>query len=123
MKIYTGPNGEKRVRVGLHEELPPEMQAENERLKAEYDAKNPTAEIDTSDIPELPDDFWENAVWVEPEPKSAVSIRLHSFVLDYFKREGRGYQSRINAVLESYVLTMMLREAEEKGRREAEPQR
>ncbi len=37
------------------------------------------------------------------EPKVPVSIRLDAEVLDYFKQGGRGYQSRINAVLLGYV--------------------
>lgn len=37
------------------------------------------------------------------EPKVPVSIRLDSEVVDYFKQAGRGYQSRINAVLLGYV--------------------
>lgn len=37
------------------------------------------------------------------ECKQAVSIRLDEDVLDYFKAGGRGYQTRINAVLKSYV--------------------
>lgn len=36
-------------------------------------------------------------------PKVPVSIRLDSEVLDYFKEQGAGYQSRINAVLLAYV--------------------
>lgn len=37
------------------------------------------------------------------EPKRPVSIRLDAEVLDYFQAAGRGYQSRINAVLLGYV--------------------
>ena len=37
------------------------------------------------------------------ECKQSVSIRLDEDVLDYFKAGGRGYQTRINAVLKSYV--------------------
>ncbi len=32
-----------------------------------------------------------------------MSIRLDADILDYFRREGSGYQSRINAVLRSYM--------------------
>jgi uncharacterized protein (DUF4415 family) len=68
-------------------------------------------EIDTSDIPELPDDFWENGLLAWPEGKTALSIRIDQFVLDYFKRGGPGYQSRINAVLRSYVVYHLIEEA------------
>ncbi|NJD10591.1 MAG: BrnA antitoxin family protein [Gemmatimonadetes bacterium] len=41
--------------------------------------------------------------WPTAEPKVPVSIRLDREVLDYFKADGPGYQSRISAVLRSYV--------------------
>jgi uncharacterized protein (DUF4415 family) len=40
---------------------------------------------------------------VLPEPKAAISIRLDTDVLAFFKAGGAGYQSRINAVLRSYM--------------------
>ena len=40
---------------------------------------------------------------VEPKPKKAVSIRLDEDVLKWFRRQGRGYQTRMNAVLRAYV--------------------
>ncbi len=63
----------------------------------------PDADINTSDIPELDDNFWETAKMVMPIAKKAVSIRLDSDVLDWFKGQGQGYQSAINNVLRSYV--------------------
>jgi uncharacterized protein (DUF4415 family) len=38
-----------------------------------------------------------------PEKKSALSIRLDPSVVAWFRKQGRGYQTRINAVLRSYV--------------------
>lgn len=46
---------------------------------------------------------WSDAVLVIPPKKKAISIRIDEDVLDYFRREGRGYQRRMNAVLRSYV--------------------
>ncbi len=63
----------------------------------------PDAEIDTSDIPELDDHFWANAKMITPITKQAVSIRLDSDILDWFKSQGKGYQSTINNVLRTYV--------------------
>ncbi len=60
-------------------------------------------DIDYSDISELDEDFWEHAKPIHPKGKKAVSIRIDEDVLDYFKSQGRGYQSRINSVLKSYV--------------------
>ena len=46
---------------------------------------------------------WSEAVLVIPPRKKAISIRVDEDVLDYFKREGAGYQRRMNAVLRSYM--------------------
>jgi uncharacterized protein (DUF4415 family) len=52
----------------------------------------------------VPLDFdWDNAVLVIPPKKKAISIRVDEDVLDFFKREGAGYQRRMNAVLRSYM--------------------
>ena len=62
-------------------------------------------EIDTSDIPEYGEDFWKDARVEMPRPKKAVTIRLDPEVLAWFKNQGKGYQTRINAVLKAYVKT------------------
>jgi uncharacterized protein (DUF4415 family) len=59
--------------------------------------------IDLSDIPELDENFWEEAQMVKPRTKKAISLRVDSDVLDWFKGQGKGYQSLINSVLRSYV--------------------
>ncbi len=46
---------------------------------------------------------WSDAVLVIPPKKKAISIRVDEDVLDYFKKEGAGYQRRMNAVLRSYM--------------------
>lgn len=46
---------------------------------------------------------WSKAQLVIPVKKRAISIRIDSDVLAYFKHEGAGYQRRMNAVLRSYV--------------------
>ncbi len=54
--------------------------------------------------PDWSDDWnWSEAVLVIPPKKKAISIRVDEDVLDYFKKEGAGYQRRMNAVLRSYM--------------------
>jgi uncharacterized protein (DUF4415 family) len=55
------------------------------------------------DWAEFKDVDWSEAVLVIPPKKKAISIRLDEDVLDYFKKEGAGYQRRMNAVLRSYI--------------------
>ena len=60
--------------------------------------------IDYSDIPELDDDFWNTTEPVIPDLTQPITLRIKESVLQYFQADGKkGYQSRINAVLESYV--------------------
>jgi uncharacterized protein (DUF4415 family) len=63
-------------------------------------------DIDFSDIPELDDEFWKNAVLVEPRGTTPVTLRVKDSVLEAFKADGKGYQTRMNAVLEAYVRAM-----------------
>ncbi len=52
----------------------------------------------------VPLDFdWSEAILVIPPKKKAISIRVDEDVLDYFRKEGAGYQRRMNAVLRSYM--------------------
>jgi uncharacterized protein (DUF4415 family) len=55
------------------------------------------------DWAEFKDLDWSKAILVIPPKKKAISIRVDEDVLDHFKREGAGYQRRMNAVLRSYV--------------------
>lgn len=60
-------------------------------------------DIDFSDIPELDESFWKNATLRYPQAKERVTMRLDKEILDFFRSQGRGYQTRINAVLASYI--------------------
>ena len=60
-------------------------------------------DIDLSDIPEITPDMWKHAVLVKPDTTQQVTLRIKRSVLDYFKAGGKGYQTRMNQVLESYV--------------------
>jgi uncharacterized protein (DUF4415 family) len=59
-------------------------------------------DIDVSDIPELDASFFERAVIRWPEPKATLTIRIDREVLAWFKAQGKGYQTRINAILKAY---------------------
>jgi uncharacterized protein (DUF4415 family) len=62
-------------------------------------------EIDYSDIPELDEEFWQNARLVMPETKERITLRVDKEVIDFFRSGGQGYQTRMNAVLRAYVKT------------------
>jgi len=81
-----------------------------EAQKAEIAAlkARPEDDVDTSDIPELTEDFWQNAVrnpYFRPI-KQQLTLRLDSDLVAWFKGrtpDGRGYQSAINRALRDYV--------------------
>lgn len=61
-------------------------------------------DIDYSDMEELNDEFWQKAQIVSPDLTQPITLRVKQSVLQYFMGNGKkGYQSRMNAVLESYV--------------------
>ena len=60
-------------------------------------------DIDFGDIPEMDESFWREAELVEPNRTEQITMRVKRSVLDYFRAPGKGYQTRINRVLESYV--------------------
>ena len=72
-------------------------------LTPEQIAARKDEEIDFSDIPELDEAFWKRAKLSEPDHTEQITLRVKRSVLAYFKASGKGYQTRINRVLESYV--------------------
>ena len=46
---------------------------------------------------------WDSATVEMPQPKAVLNIRIDRDVLEYFRKMGKGYQTRINAVLRSYM--------------------
>jgi uncharacterized protein (DUF4415 family) len=73
------------------------------RVDALTDEDITKAIADDPDWAEFEDIDWSDAVLVMPAKKKAISIRVDEDVLDFFKKEGDGYQRRINAVLRSYM--------------------
>lgn len=75
------------------------------------DLRAPKEEIaSSSGSSELNEKFWDNLEVFEPREKKPVSLRIDEDVLEFFKKDGPGYQSRINAVLKAYVEAMRSKE-------------
>ena len=60
-------------------------------------------DIDYSDIPEADESFWRRAELQMPQPKRGVYVRLDTDVLDWLKSKGKGYQTRMNAMLRALM--------------------
>jgi len=59
----------------------------------------------------IPPGFWDNATVRMPQSKQQITLRLDPDVIRWFKHTGKGYQSRMGAVLRSYVETKRKRSA------------
>jgi uncharacterized protein (DUF4415 family) len=95
----------KMVRYTL-ETLPPLTDIQRAHLRSL--AARPDSEIDTSDIPVLSDAEWEKTNrergHLYRPVKRIVTARLDGDVLEWLKSQGRGYQSRMNAILRREML-------------------
>src|ERR1039458_1720046 len=78
--------------------LSPKLQAEIDVLAA-----MPESEIDTTEMPLIAD--WSKAVrgaFFKPI-KRPLSLRVDADIIDWFQRQGQGYQTRMNSALREYV--------------------
>jgi uncharacterized protein (DUF4415 family) len=58
---------------------------------------------DAPEAESLGADFWSSARVVMPPGKTSVHLRLDSDIVDWFKANGKGHLTRMNAVLRAYV--------------------
>jgi uncharacterized protein (DUF4415 family) len=83
------------------------MKAKASKKKLETDRdkleKMSDQDIDYSDIPPLDEEFFKKGKLRMPKTKPLISIRLDSDILEWFKSQGAGYQTRMNAVLRMYM--------------------
>ncbi len=80
----------------------------NKKQKAEIKSlvELPDSKIDYSDIPPLTNEFWQHAVSspFHKPTKTSTTVRVDSDVLAWLKSQGKGYQTRINAILRAAML-------------------
>ncbi len=57
---------------------------------------------------------WSTVTTELPQPKAVLNMRVDNDVLEFFRNEGKGYQTKINAVLRSYVDQRLLRDLKSK---------
>ena len=90
-------------------ELPPLTEERKAELKAL--AEMPEDTIDYSDIPPLDDAFWQHAVRnpLYRPTKTHASVRIDSDVLAWLKSQGKGYQTRLNAILREAMIRSLYR--------------
>ena len=91
----------KRTAKSSHANKPSHGRANLTKLRRVSDAE--IARSAPSELRDLPADFWDEAVPVLPPTKVPISLRVDADVLEFFRETGPRYQSRMNAVLRSYM--------------------
>jgi uncharacterized protein (DUF4415 family) len=75
--------------------------------RSDFDAvgklTNDEIEAQAADDPEEREWDWASASLELPKPKVGIHIKLDADIVEFFKRDGSGYQTRINAALKSFV--------------------
>jgi uncharacterized protein (DUF4415 family) len=78
-------------------------------------------EIDFSDIPEVTPEMFAKAIvrrGLKPLTKSQLTLRLDSDVIDWFKQQGRGWQTQMNALLRAYMEAQQQQSQQQTRRRQ-----
>lgn len=103
----------KFVRIKVDLDSPPQLtQAQKAELAAF--AARPDREIDLSDIPEWTDEQFKTAIrgrFYRPV-KEQITARIDADVVNWLKSQGKGYQSRMNAILRREMLSSLKKPAE-----------
>ena len=73
-------------------------------------------DIDFSDMPDPNEAFWKQAQLVEPDLTQSVTLRVKKSVLAFYKAQGKGYQTRMNTVLETYARSLQQPDGARLGR-------
>jgi uncharacterized protein (DUF4415 family) len=64
-------------------------------------------EIDLEEMPEIPAEMFARSVvrrGLKPvSRKTQLTLRIDSDVLEFYKKQGAGYQTKINALLRAYM--------------------
>ena len=94
---------EKTVRYVIDLDNPPPLTPEQEEEIAAL-LKMKDEDIDLSDIPEASESFWKNARHIPLSEmfrarKNSTTVRLDADILAWLKADGKGYQTRLNAIL------------------------
>ncbi len=94
---------ERITRVSLKQARKMKSLTDWARLDAMTEEEIERNAADDPDNPPWTDEDWANARVVWPQGKAPVTLRIDKDILHWFKRQGRGYQTRINAVLRAFV--------------------
>jgi uncharacterized protein (DUF4415 family) len=93
---------EERIVRYSRDNLPKDTQTDWARVDTMTEEEIEAAARSDPDAQPTDADFWEDAVLVFPS-KHMVCLRIDRDILDWFRSQGKGYQTRMNAVLRAYM--------------------
>jgi len=96
IKSYTAADLEDRRAHG-------ESRTDLARVRAKSDAELEHDIASDPDLRDIPEDWHMAAEAVMPVPKKLLSLRLDAEVIEWFRSQGPGYQTRMNAILRAFV--------------------
>jgi len=83
--------------------LPKDDRTDWERLKSMTEDEITGAALSDPDAQPLDEEFFRHARVITPPPKKSIHLRVDADVLEWFRSKGKGYQTRMNAVLRAYM--------------------
>lgn len=90
----------------VRKSFPSKPMSATQKRRLENLAQMPDEDINFSDIPELTEKFWRNAVrnpFYRPIKKQ-LTLRLDADVIAWLRKKGKGYQTRANELLRDAML-------------------
>jgi uncharacterized protein (DUF4415 family) len=102
MTAKTTKKRERIVRYKSLDDMPPPKPL-SKRFREMSDEEVERRAAADPDAGAIPPGFWDNATVRMPQNKQQITLRLDPDVIHWFKRTGKGYQSRMGAVLKTYV--------------------
>ena len=107
-RIISARRARIKERQRYHEEAL-KMGTDFEALRAMTDD-----DIDCSDIPEMSAEYLDNveALWETPDTEG-IYLSLNRKALDYFRKSGKGYLNRLNAVMNALLKDYVTRQTSE----------
>jgi len=80
-----------------------ESRTDWERIRTMTEEELEASIASDPDWKDIPKDWYLSAKLVEPVGKKLLSLRLDSDIIAWFRQQGPGYQTRMNAVLRAYM--------------------
>ena len=91
------------TRVSLAQALKMKSLTDWDRVRSMGEEEIARNAAEDPDNPPMTEEEWASARVVYPQGKAPVTLRLDRDIIAWFKRGGRGYQTRINSVLRAFV--------------------